>query len=72
VEVEGEEGVMGRRNRRKRKWGRKWRRMRRRKWRRKWRRVWMRRKIWWVLLLGNEMPPSVFLLDRKKSAGLTG
>jgi hypothetical protein len=64
VEVEVEEGIMWRRNRMKRKWGRKWRRMRRR--------VWMRRKIWWVLLLGNEMPPSVFLLDRKKSAGLTG
>ena len=43
-----------------------------RMWKRKWRRVWIRRKIWWVLLLGNEMPPSVFLLDRKKSAGLTG
>ena len=64
MEVEVEEGMMWRRNRMKRKWGRKWRR--------KWRRVWMRRKIWWVLLLGNEMPPSVFLLDRKKSAGLTG
>ena len=43
---------------------------RRNRMKRKWGR--MRRKIWWVLLLGNEMPPSVFLLDRKKSAGLTG
>ena len=55
--MEVEEGMMWRRNRMKRKWERMWR---------------MRRKIWWVLLLGNEMPPSVFLLDRKKSAGLTG